>query len=130
MSVLNKNLALKPGQEPEKIMRSSSIYKLTPVLDQDGILRMNGRMEAATGMPFDKRYPIILPRKHGLTKKLIQVYHENFGHANRETVVNELRQRFWIPNIRRAVFQVARQCIWCKVHRCLPLAPLMSPLPV
>ncbi|XP_053699370.1 uncharacterized protein LOC128746343 [Sabethes cyaneus] len=130
MSVLTTNLTLKPGQQPERIARSSSIYKLTPVLDQDGILRMGGRMETSTDMPFDKRFPIILPRKLGLTGKLIQVYHEKFGHAIRETVVNELRQRFWIPNIRSTVFQVTRQCIWCKLHRCLPVVPRMSPLSI
>ncbi|XP_053690946.1 uncharacterized protein LOC128739478 [Sabethes cyaneus] len=100
LPVLTTNLTLKPEQQPERLARSSSIYKLTPVLVQDGILRMGGRMETSTGIPFDKRLPIIFPRKHGLTGKLIQVYHEKFGHANRETVVNELRQRFWIPSIR------------------------------
>ncbi|XP_055549392.1 uncharacterized protein LOC129732493 [Wyeomyia smithii] len=130
MSVLMTNLELKPGQEPEKIGKSSSIYKLTPILDQDGVLRMGGRMETSTDIPFDKRFPIILPRKHGLTGKLIQFYHANFGHANKETVVNELRQRFWIPNIRSAISQITRQCTWCKVHRCLPVAPRMSPLPI
>ncbi|XP_055527462.1 uncharacterized protein LOC129720076 [Wyeomyia smithii] len=36
MRVLNKNLELKPGQKPEKIMRSSSIYKLTQGIDYLG----------------------------------------------------------------------------------------------
>ncbi|XP_055522525.1 uncharacterized protein LOC129716715 [Wyeomyia smithii] len=130
MSALMTNITLKPGQEPERITKSSCIYKLTPVLDENGVLRVGGRMETSTDIPFVKRFPIILPRKHGLTRKIIQFYHEKFGHANRETVVNELRQRFWIPNIRAAIIQVMRQCIWCKVNRCRPLAPMMAPLPV
>ncbi|XP_055526914.1 uncharacterized protein LOC129719544 [Wyeomyia smithii] len=130
MSALMTNMTLKPGQEPERITKSSCIYKLTPVLDENGVLRVGGRMETSTDISFDKRFPIILPRKHGLTRKIIQFYHEKFGHANRETVVNELRQRFWIPNIRVAIIQVMRQCIWCKVNRCHPLAPMIAPLPV
>lgn len=65
-----------------------------------------------------------------MTTKLIEYYHQMFGHANKETVVNELRQRFYIPTIRREVEHVARQCMWCKVHKSKPVTPRMAPLPV
>lgn len=87
-------------------------------------------MELSEEIPFDKKFAIILPRKYPTTANVIQFYHEKFGHANRETVTNELRQRFWIPNIRTAVRQAVNECVWCKVHRCRAQAPMMAPLPV
>ncbi|XP_039449369.1 uncharacterized protein LOC120428423 [Culex pipiens pallens] len=109
MSVLTKNLQLK---------------------QEDGVLRVRGRMEKNESIPFDKRFPIILGRKHAVTKKIIQHYHEKYGHANRETVFNELRQKFWIPNARAAILEVVKECVWCKVNRCVPFVPTMAPLPV
>ncbi|XP_062557235.1 uncharacterized protein LOC134222107 [Armigeres subalbatus] len=75
-----------------KIEKSSWLYKLRPIIDTDGVIRLDGRLALADVLPFDKRYPIILPRQHDVTKMIIQNYHEKFGHANRETVFNELRQ--------------------------------------
>ncbi|XP_058826810.1 uncharacterized protein LOC131686833 [Topomyia yanbarensis] len=129
MSALTKNLNLEPGQMPSKIQRSSTLVKLTPILDDEGVLRMGGRFEKSDDISFDQKFPIILARQHDITKKLIQCYHERFGHANRETVCNELRQKFWIPNIRAAIMEVMRECMWCKVHRCRPQVPMMAPLP-
>ncbi|XP_062541407.1 uncharacterized protein LOC134209436 [Armigeres subalbatus] len=129
ISVLSKNLKQKTGELMETVKKTSCLYKLTPTLDAEGVLRMGGRMELSEEMAFDKKFPIILPRKNATTEKVIQFYHEKYGHANRETVTNELRQRFWIPNIRTAVRQTINECFWCKVHRCRPQVPMMAPLP-
>lgn len=87
-------------------------------------------MEAAESLPFDLKYPIILSRSHDITRKLILHYHERYGHANKETVVNELRQKFHIPNLRATVGQVVRSCNKCKVRHSRPSIPLMGPLPI
>lgn len=129
-TVLTKNQDRSLDQPLIRIEKSSILYKLTPVLDQNGVVRVGGRMEAAESLPFDKKYPIILSRSHEITRKLILSYHEKFGHANRETVFNELRQKFHIPNLRAAIGQVTRSCMKCKVLRCRPRVPMMAPLPV
>ncbi|XP_058816339.1 uncharacterized protein LOC131679620 [Topomyia yanbarensis] len=108
----------------------SSIYKSSQVLDNEGVLRMDGRLANSKEIPVDKKYPIILSRSHEVTQKLIQHYHEEFGHANSETVFNEMRQRFQIAKMRTAIQQVVSKCIWCKVHKCRPRSPRMAPLPV
>ncbi|XP_062711642.1 uncharacterized protein LOC134289598 [Aedes albopictus] len=113
-----------------KIERSSMLLKLSPVLDEDNVLRMDGRVQEGEFVPFELQFPVILPRKHPITTKLIEYYHQMFGHANRETVVNQLRQRFYIPAVRREVERIARECVWCRVHKCKPVVPRMAPLPV
>ncbi|XP_075156642.1 uncharacterized protein LOC142229926 [Haematobia irritans] len=74
------------------IPKGSSIYKLSPFLHSDGILRVNSRISNAN-VPEELMYPAILPKDCYLTKLLILHYHNLFHHANSETAVNELRQR-------------------------------------
>ncbi|XP_062539013.1 uncharacterized protein LOC134207307 [Armigeres subalbatus] len=130
MSTLTNNLKQRPGARMETIKKSSQIQKSSPTLDDEGVLRMDGRLENCAESSFDKRHPIILPRSHAITQKLIQHYHEQFGHGNSKTVFNEMRQRFQIPKMRPAIQQVVSKCIWCKVNKCRPRTPRMAPLPV
>ncbi|XP_062549440.1 uncharacterized protein LOC134213993 isoform X2 [Armigeres subalbatus] len=117
-------------ETPGRVSKSSSLYKMSPVLDTDGVIRVGGRLQQAEFASFDMKHPVILPKGHPITNMLIQFYHERFHHANRETVCNELRQRFYIPKIRQAIRQATKNCMWCRVNRCLPQMPMMAPLPV
>ncbi|XP_058456571.1 uncharacterized protein LOC131433969 [Malaya genurostris] len=130
MSTLSKNLERKSEEPLAVIKKDSPIYKSSPVLDEEGVLRMDGRTVNANEGSFDKKHPIILSRFHQITQKLIQYYHEEFGHANSETVFNEMRQRFHIPKLRSTIKNVVKKCIWCRVNKCRPRSPRMAPLPV
>ncbi|XP_062538909.1 uncharacterized protein LOC134207202 [Armigeres subalbatus] len=130
MSALTNNLKRKPGERMETLKKGSPVYKSSPVLDDEGVLRMDGRLANSVESSFDKKHPIILSRFHDVTHKLIQHYHDQFGHANSETVFNEMRQRFQIPKMRPAIQQVVNKCVWCRVNKCRPRSPRMAPLPV
>lgn len=90
---------------------------------------MEGRTEGAQYAAFDMRFPIILPKNHLITRKLLEAYHEECGHGSRETVVNEILQRFYIPGLRSMINKVMRDCLWCKVGKAKPFVPRMAPLP-
>lgn len=75
------------------------------------------------------RNPIILPRKHYTTNLIISYYHRKFHHHNHETIVNELRQKFYIPNLRVAYSQVKKNCQKCKNLNARPSDPQMADLP-
>ncbi|XP_065092105.1 uncharacterized protein LOC135712935 [Ochlerotatus camptorhynchus] len=129
LRILMKNLQL-PAGTWLKIEKSSFIYKLTPLIDENGLLRMEGRTGSAEFLPFDLRFPIILPKDHAVTWKIVQHYHEQFGHGYRETVKNELRQRFVIPQVGSVVAMVGKACIQCRVAKSRPRCPRMAALPV
>uniref|UniRef100_A0A182NQ40 Integrase catalytic domain-containing protein n=1 Tax=Anopheles dirus TaxID=7168 RepID=A0A182NQ40_9DIPT len=63
------------------------------------------------------------------TNLKINWYHHRFRHANRETVVNEIQQRFDINILRALVNRVSRNCMLCKVMKAAPRLPPMAPLP-
>lgn len=128
VKTLRKNQEL-PQHQQHSIERTSFLHRLCPLMDDFGVIRMEGRSAYAEFISFEQRFPIILPKEHDVTHKLILHYHRKFGHANRETVVNELRQRFYIRNIRSAVIMAIKNCVWCKVKKCQPTTPRMAPLP-
>uniref|UniRef100_A0A182PWL5 Integrase zinc-binding domain-containing protein n=1 Tax=Anopheles epiroticus TaxID=199890 RepID=A0A182PWL5_9DIPT len=87
------------------------------MMDQHGILRMEGRTANAEILPFDLRFPMILPNNHPITLLIVKSYHERCGHGYRQAVKNELRQLYYIPHVDAVVRKVASSCVWCKVKR-------------
>ncbi|XP_049880427.1 uncharacterized protein LOC126376924 [Pectinophora gossypiella] len=114
-------------QAGRSIPKTSRLYKLDPEL-QDGILRVRGRIGAAT-VPEHMKRPIILDGRHHLTKLLVLREHCAAGHANRERVTNDLRQRYWIVHLRPTVRAVEHACALCKVRRAMPRSPATGNLP-
>ncbi|XP_055542695.1 uncharacterized protein LOC129728288 [Wyeomyia smithii] len=127
MAILTNNLS-KPAQSQAPLGKHSSIYQLSPVLDERGILRVESRIQEAC-VTKDVKYPAILPRKHRLTHLIIDFFHRKYHHGNTETVVNEVRQQYYIPKLRAVVRTVIRNCQWCKVRKTQPRTPRMAPLP-
>ncbi|XP_065074488.1 uncharacterized protein LOC135698436 [Ochlerotatus camptorhynchus] len=129
VKILETSRGRNPDQSPVLVDKSSWLYKLSPIIDANGIVRMGGRLALSESVPFDTKFPVILPKRQ-ITSMIIQYYHEKYGHANKETVFNELRQRFYIPKLRSTISLVVKDCMWCKVNQCQPQVPVMAPLPV
>ena len=72
---------------------------------------------------------MILNGKNHTVSLLVAHYHRKAGHHGRERLVNDLRQRFWITNIRTTVRRSWNDCLECKHHRAKPVAPRTAPLP-
>ncbi|XP_076395364.1 uncharacterized protein LOC143265692 [Megachile rotundata] len=119
-------VALRDGRN---INKGSKIAGLNPYVDEQGILRANGRVTATGLEGFDNR-PIILEGRHPATKLLIAEYHRKFYHASSDAVVNELRQKYHIIGLRRVLRSLISRCIVCRIRRGRPQNPLMSALPV
>uniref|UniRef100_A0A182PX75 Integrase_H2C2 domain-containing protein n=1 Tax=Anopheles epiroticus TaxID=199890 RepID=A0A182PX75_9DIPT len=106
------------GKKTEQnIPTTSVLHSLSPVSDTFGVIRIDGRTANAEYAEYDARYPIILPKQHHITRLLIEDYHSSLGHGNRETVVNEVRQRFHVPSLRTLVDRAARDCQRCKIAK-------------
>ncbi|XP_062713931.1 uncharacterized protein LOC134290753 [Aedes albopictus] len=128
LNILRKNDAAQPEQH-KQVQKSSRIFKLSPFLDPTGVIRMRSRIAAAECIPSEGKFPVILPKDHHATKLIINWYHRKYRHANNETVVNEIRQRYHVSELRTTVKKVASNCNWCKVYKSKPQIPPMGPLP-
>ncbi|XP_049300631.1 uncharacterized protein LOC125774532 [Anopheles funestus] len=112
-----------------RVEKSSPLYKLSPVLDEHGIVRMRGRLAGTLSVSETLQQPIILPRKHRGTELLILSYHERYKHCNHRTVVSELRARFYIPRVLGEYNRVRKSCQRCKIDGANPEPPSMGNVP-
>ncbi|XP_062557550.1 uncharacterized protein LOC134222414 [Armigeres subalbatus] len=111
------------------VQKSSSLYKLTPWLDDNGIMRMRTRIAACHYATDDAKNPVILPQKHHITHLIVAHYHRKYHHHNHETVINEIRQKYRIPRLRVCYKQVRKDCQQCKNQHAVPNPPFMADLP-
>ena len=116
---------LKKGRN---LNEESKLLKLCPYLDTNALLRVKGRLEN-TSISIDAASPLILPPKHSYTQLLIKHFHEQALHCGQETVLNQLRQKYWILDGRAAVRAAWSRCSICRLNRAKPVQPQMGPLP-
>lgn len=117
-------------QHDKPLPKSSSIYKLTPFLSNDGLIRLTGRIQKAYFISDCTRQPIILPKVHVLTDLIIMQYHKDFKHQNQESICAAIRLKFWIPGLRQLVRSTKAKCQVCKNLSAVPQPPLMGQHPI
>ncbi|KAJ0174641.1 hypothetical protein K1T71_009749 [Dendrolimus kikuchii] len=98
------------------------------MIGDDKLLRLGGRIRAAD-VDQNVKTPVLLDGSHPVARLLVYRFHVKMGHANHETVVNELRQHYWILRLRSTVRTVAHRCLFCKIRKSLPQAPPTGNLP-
>ncbi|XP_022790963.1 uncharacterized protein LOC111330386 [Stylophora pistillata] len=108
---------------------SSSLYKLDPFLDVDGILRVGGRLRHAS-LKGDVKFPIILPRNSHVTKLIIRHFHARTHHQGKGMILNEVRSNgFWVLSGSSVVANMISSCVTCQKLRGTVQEQKMSDLP-
>ena len=110
------------------VSKDSRIINLNPFLDENGILRSESRISNFIENDVRTR-AVILDEKETAVGLLIKKFHEKYYHVGHETVVNEIRQRYWVIGLRKGVRSVVARCIICKLRRARPSSPKMAALP-
>ena len=114
------------GSVPER----SQLSALFPKLDSDGVMRVTGRLSLNESLHYDVRYPIILPRKHVITKLIVQHYHELGKHvAGVNHILAMVSERFWIVSAREEIKECESRCNACRRRKAKSGQQIMAPLP-
>lgn len=116
MKSLNQRTELEEGLR-RPLKKDSSLYKLSPELDEHGLIRMRGRLDKCSLADEALRRPIILPRRHHVTELILHAYHVKYRHCNHRTVVNEVRARYYIPRVLAEYNRVRNSCQHCKTPK-------------
>jgi hypothetical protein len=74
-------------------------------LNGNGVLECRGRIEGD--------FPMYLPRSSTFAKKVVERAHLATLHGGVSMVMAKVRERFWIPKLRRLVNQVRKDCYGC-----------------
>ena len=112
------------------IPKKSQLITLNPCIDDDGVIRSDGRLKFADFLQYDTKFPIILPRGHWVTKLIVKNYHERGNHAaGVNFILCQLSERFWIIAAREEIREWDHECNECKRRRSKPACQIMAPLP-
>lgn len=106
---------------------STRLQRLSPFLDQDGLLRVGGRLRNAD-LPQDVSHPFILPKKHSVVDLYIDFFHIKH-HAGAQLTLSLLAQHVWILSARRVVRSRIFGCLICFRHKPKNTPLLMGDLP-
>ena len=122
-------------QEYEPLQRGSSVLKKSKLgiiyleLDSDGLIRRNGRLKYAGFLPYDARFPVILPRNSPVTRLIVRSYHEENNHsAGTNHLLSLLSRRFWVVSEREIIKECTNHCMICKKNKAASASQLIAPL--
>lgn len=107
---------------------SSRISQLAPFLDNEGILRVGGRLRNAS-LQYDSQHPILLPKKHHVVNLIVDYYHKFYLHAGPQLLQALVCQKFWILSARDLIRSRIHRCMTCFRSRPPQVTPFMGDLP-
>lgn len=110
------------------ISTRSQLHTLCPILDEDNILRVGGRLRQAN-IKYETKHPIIIPKGSHLTKLLVLDAHKRTLHGGPQLMMNYLRSGFWIIRMRNEVKKIYRNCVTCLRYSKRNTTQLMGQLP-
>lgn len=116
-------------KQNKQLPTNSRLLQVTPYLDEAGILRVSGRIDKVVGVEYPTCRPVILDGRHRITRLLVEHYHRQAFHGANELVVNNLRQHYWILQLRPTVRSIASRCLFCRYRRATPQPQRMADLP-
>ncbi|XP_046803778.1 uncharacterized protein LOC124419208 [Lucilia cuprina] len=112
-----------------------SLQKLTPFLHTTNlsrtsvtILRVGGRLSKAP-IPYDARFPALVPKNHRFVLLYIEYLHRIHLHAGPKVLLGIIRHNIWIINARDVVRKVVRSCIHCFRYKPKLMEQIMGDLP-
>ena len=112
-----------------KLKRTHTLYRLDPFMDSKGILRIGGRIQAAS-LSSEVKHPVVLPKCGHVPNLIAQHCHKAISHQGRGMTINEIRMSgYWILGCRSLVSSLINKCILCKRLRGTVLDQKMSDLP-
>ena len=97
-----------------EIKRSSAMFRLDPILDENGLIRVGGRLAKSPEFPEDFKHPVILPKKSFVVDLIIRDTHEKVAHAGRRITLSALRNQYWIVNANSVVRHLISKCVVCR----------------
>nr|CAI5825073.1 unnamed protein product [Callosobruchus analis] len=107
---------------------NSKILTLNPFLDNEGIIRLGGRLHDAP-LPYKTNHPIIIPKKSTFTDLLICNAHLSTMHGGINLTITTLRKTYWIIQCRQRVKTILNRCVACRKFRATSGNESFAPLP-
>ena len=110
---------------------NSKLQGLQPKLDEDGLLRSDGRLKHAEFLSHDVRYLVILPRRGWVTKLIVKEFHETGNHASgTNQTLATLSARYWVMSGLEVIRSWEKEYAECRRTKAKVCRQVMAPLPI
>lgn len=113
----------------QAVHRHGNLRTLTPFLDDQGVIRVGGRLQRAA-FPVSKRYPINLPERSDIRRLIVLAAHKEMMHGGAQVTLNCVRRKYWLLGSLRVVKSVLKSCVNCFRSAPRPVQQLMGSLHV
>jgi len=111
-----------------KVLTNKSILSMKPFMDSVGLIRVGGRLTNAD-IPYEQKHPVLLPANDYVVSLLLTYEHKRLGHAGPQTVLSNVRLKYWPLNGLRHIKRIIRNCVTCFRFCAQPANQIMSDLP-
>ncbi|XP_037928768.1 uncharacterized protein LOC119663185 [Teleopsis dalmanni] len=116
--------SLRKGLE---VRKTSTIKALSPFIDQQGLLRVGGRLQSSS-LSFEAKHPVLLP-DCPLTRLLIQETHVRNKHIGPQGLMAIMRQQYWPLKGKMIARTIIHKCVICTKAKPTLLNQIMGNLP-
>ncbi|XP_076661131.1 uncharacterized protein LOC143365016 [Halictus rubicundus] len=100
-------LKSKAGLNPK-----SKLLSLNPFIDEQGILRVGGRLQYSD-LEYNTKHPILLPKSHHITDLIIRDIHIRNCYSGLTSTLYNVRQKYWPIDGKNTTRKIIRNCIKC-----------------
>ncbi|XP_072392255.1 uncharacterized protein [Diabrotica undecimpunctata] len=107
---------------------NKSLLSMDPFLDEHEMLRIGGRLKYAS-VPFDQKYPLLLPSKNQLVKLMLRREHIRLCHAGPQCTLSNFRLKYWPLDALREIKRIINSCKICFRFKAQTASQLMADLP-
>ena len=108
-------------------MQRGDFKTLTPYADENGIIRVGGRVDPSL-LSYDNTRPVLLPYKHWISTLVTRQAHQ-YGHSRVAATTAKCRRKYWIIRGHNVSRIVKRQCTFCREFVAKVETQLMADLP-
>ena len=111
-----------------QVQKNSPLRKLNPMIDDQGVIRVGGRISQSS-LTWAMKHPIILPKGHRVSEMIIQEQHRKSGCMGKNMVLASVREKFWIIGANQLIRKVVSSCLFCRKRKGKAGQQLMASLP-
>ncbi|XP_046810049.1 uncharacterized protein LOC124420623 [Lucilia cuprina] len=116
-------LLIRKGEVKQKALR-----KLMPFVDEEGIIRVGGRLQNSN-LPFNVKHPILLSNRNPLAKLIIHNAHEKTLHGGISLTMSYVNRKYWIISGNQLAKAVITNCMRCFTYSAKAATQIMGNLP-
>lgn len=110
------------------VRTSSTLASLGPYLDDEGVMRVSGRLQHAK-IPEHTKHPIILDASCRLAFLIALRAHLKAMHGGTTLTMSVIRHEYWMPRLRVLVRGIILKCVTCRRFRKDVAKQVMGSLP-